>query len=150
LSVFAIVCGAWVPNNPKGACTIQTVSSTKLFYSLRDKIAKTLNAYPQSVKLQYCFSTETKALPCDLTSQQQFQALITQLRPLVVLPILSSGCCSTQVMKPVTVQVFNKDDGDPAAKGDRKVNLIFASPQQELNYLDSDRKLHHLLSRRPP
>jgi hypothetical protein len=137
-------------DNRKGTRTIQTVSSTKLFYSLRDQIAETLNAYPQSVNLQYRFSTETKALPCDLTSQQQFQALIVRLKPLVVPPVLSNGRRSARVMKPVAVQVFNRDDGDPAVKGDGKVNLIFASHQQELNYLDRDRKPQHLLNRSPP
>lgn len=49
--------------------------------------------------------------------------MITLLRPLIIPPLLSSGQRSTCKMKPVSVQIFNKDDKLPSGGGhaDEKV-----------------------------
>jgi hypothetical protein len=117
-------------NDSKNAkCTIETVQSSIGFYTLRDWVAFILKAHPQSVELQYCFSNDRPlALPCDLTSEQEFQAMVDHLRPLIVAPMLHNGKHSSQVMKAVTLQLFNKDDGDPSLmKGDGKVSLRLAA-----------------------
>jgi hypothetical protein len=49
--------------------------------------------------------------------------MVDRLRPLVVAPMLRNGKRSSRVMKAVTLQLFNKDDGDPSLKGDGKVSL---------------------------
>jgi len=105
--------------------TIKTVQSNIGFYRLRDRVALILKAHPQSIELQYRFSNDRpSALPCDLTSEQEFQAMVDCLRPLIVTPMLRNGKHSSRVMKAVTLQLFNKDDGDPSLmKGDGKVSL---------------------------
>jgi hypothetical protein len=93
-----------------GIRMIEIFSSGKLWLSIRDKVAQILNVYPTALHLQYRFSTDPKALPCDLTSQLMFETMISLLWPLVVPHKLANGRRSTCAMKPVTVQVFNKDD----------------------------------------
>ena len=92
---------------------------------MKDQVALILKAHPQAVKLQYHFINDhPSTLPCDLTSEQEFQAMVDRLRPVVVTPRLCNGKRSSQVMKAVTLQLFNKDDGDPSLmKGNGKVSL---------------------------
>ena len=86
-----------------------------------DKLAEMLNIFPTSLHAQYCFSTEHKeSLPLDLTSEVQFNMMMSLLRPLVVPPRTATGRCSTRKMKPIVVQIFNKND-EPAIVKDAKV-----------------------------
>ena len=96
--------------------TIETVQSGIRFYSLRDRVALILKAHPQSVELQYRFSNDCpSALPCDLTLELEFRAMVDHLRPLVIALILCNGKRSSQL--------FNKDNGDPSLmKGEGKVS----------------------------
>ena len=112
--------------------TIKTVPSSIGFHRLKDQVALILKAHPQAIELQYRFSNDCPlALPCDLTSEQEFQAMVDRLRPLIVTPRLHNGKCSSQVMKAVTLQLFNKDDGDPSLmKGDGKVSLRLVTSYQ--------------------
>ena len=117
--------------------TVETVRSSIGFYILKDRVALILKAHPQSVELQYRFSNDRpSALPCDLTSEREFQAMVDHLRPLIVPPMLRNGKRSSRVMKAVTLHLFNKDDGDLSLmKGDGKVSLrLVASHRQQLNY----------------
>jgi hypothetical protein len=130
--------------------TVETVQSSISFYRLRDQVALILKAHPQSVQLQYRFSNDRpSALPCDLTSERELRAMVDRLRPLVVPPMLSNGKRSTRVMKAVTVQLFNKDDGDPSlTKGDGKVSLkLLASHQPATTQLLSRKQLRPISRR---
>jgi hypothetical protein len=113
-----------VNNTEKGSRIVDIVASTTSWFAFQERIAKHLNVYPSSLHIQYRFSTDSKALPCDLTSQDNLDTMITLLRPLVVPPLLANGRRSTRQMKAVTVQIFNKDGGPLAASGDGKVHFV--------------------------
>jgi hypothetical protein len=107
-----------INNRRKGTRTVEIISSMISWDAFEERMGEVLNMYPKSLRLQYRLSTDSpKCLPFDLTSQQQLNAMITHLRPLIVPPLLASGQRSTRKMKPISVQVFNKDD-EP---GDDKV-----------------------------
>jgi hypothetical protein len=78
--------------------------------------------------VQYCLSTETKgSLPCDLTSQEELDIMISLLRPLTIVPaILANGQHSKWAKKAVVVQVFNKND-EASGSGDSKVSDAFVA-----------------------
>ena len=100
-----------VNNREKGSRAVEIVSSTMPWFSLQEKLAELFNIYPASLRAQYRFSTDPKgSLPLDLNTQLHFNTMITLLRPLIVPPRLQSGKRSTRKMKPVAVQVYNKDD----------------------------------------
>ena len=87
------------------------MTSTIPWLTLQQKLAELFNLYPSSLHAQYRFSTDAKgSLPLDLTTRLHFDMMITLLQPLIIPPHLQSGKCSTWKMKPVMVQVFNKDD----------------------------------------
>ena len=105
-----------VNNVQKGSRVVEVIMSTTPWFSLQQKLAELFNIYPSSLHAQYRLSTDAKSsLPVDLITQLHFDTMITLLRPLIVLPCLQSGKHSTQKMKPVTVQVFKKDDRPPSA-----------------------------------
>ena len=97
------------------------ISSLAAWTGFHDKLAEMLNIFPTSLHAQYRFSTEHKeSLPLDLTSEAQFNMMMSLLRPLVVPPRTATGRRSTRKMKPVVVQIFNKND-EPAVVKDAKV-----------------------------
>jgi hypothetical protein len=117
-----------VNNRQKGSRSVEIVSSTTLWCSMHEKLAELFNIYPSLLRAQYRFSSDPKgSLPLDLTTQQHFDTMIALLRPLVVPPRLQSGKRSTRKMKPVTVQVFNKDDeplSQVESRGSGKVSHV--------------------------
>jgi hypothetical protein len=82
-------------NTKKGTCDFKEVSSAALFYLLKKDIAEQLDVFEDNLNIQYCFSTKIKELPCDLSSQLHFHALVVRLRPLIIPPILANGRRST-------------------------------------------------------
>jgi hypothetical protein len=101
-----------VNDRVKGTRTNEIISSTICWASLKYKIAKILDVFPETIHIQYRFSTDNKdSLPCDLMSHGHLITMLTLLQALVVPPLTKSGCPSAKKMKPVTVQIFNRNDG---------------------------------------
>ena len=100
-----------VNNRQKGSCAIKIMTSTIPWLTLQQKLAELFNIYPSSLHAQCCFSMDAKGLLLlDLTTQLHFDMMITLLWPLIIPPHLQSRKRSTRKMKPVMVQVSNKDD----------------------------------------
>jgi len=85
--------------------------------SLQERLAKLLDVYPSSLQVQYRLSTQPKALPLDLQTENDLKMMFTLVQPLVVPQLLANGRRSTRKLKPVTVQIFNK--GDAAVIADK-------------------------------
>jgi hypothetical protein len=102
-----------VENLRKGSCSIEAVSSDIPWVSLQERLAKALDIYPSSLQVQYRLSTQPKALPLDLQCKNDMEMMFMLVQPLVVPPLLASGCRSTRTMKHVTIQIFNKGDTVP-------------------------------------
>ena len=114
-----------INNRQKGSRSVEIVSSTMPWFSMHEKLAELFGIYPALLHAQYRFSTDPKgSLPLDLTTQSHFETMIALLRPLIVPPRLQSGKRSNRKMKPVTVQVFNRDDEPLSAesRGGSKVS----------------------------
>jgi hypothetical protein len=111
-----------ITNMRMGIRKIEMFSSTISWDSLEERMGELLNIYLKNLRLQYRLSTDSsKSLPFDLASQQQLDALITLLRPLIIPPRLANGKKSTRKMKSVSVNIFNKDD-EPGSHTDEKVS----------------------------
>jgi hypothetical protein len=97
---------------------METVSSALSWLQFAKILARLFNIYlPDSLddatmlQAQWRLSTDSKtALPFDLTTQRQYESLLTIVRPLVVPKTTMSGKPSARKMKAVTVQIFNKCD----------------------------------------
>jgi len=108
----------------KQSRTIDVVSSSISLYSLQQKIASALNIYPETLQVQYRFSTDPKdSLCCDLITHGHFNLLLRLLRERTVPAKLANGRRSTRKMKAFTLQVFNK--GDSPYSADVKVRRPF-------------------------
>ena len=78
--------------------------------SLCEHLAKLLDIYPLSLQAQYRLSTGPKDHAVDLQNEMDLKLMIMLVQPLIVPPLLVNGRCSTHKLKPVRVQIFNKDD----------------------------------------
>ena len=99
-----------IANQRKGSRSIQEIQSTITWTALQEDLARLLNVYPSSLQAQYHLSTQPKALPLDLQTENDLNMMVTMLHPLIIPPLLQSGQHSTRQMKPVTVHIFNRDD----------------------------------------
>jgi hypothetical protein len=99
-----------IANQRKGSRSIQEIQSTITWTTLQEDLARLLDVYPSSLQAQYRLSTQPKALPLDLQTENDLNMMVTMLRPLIIPPLLQSGRRSTRQMKPVTVHIFNRDD----------------------------------------
>jgi hypothetical protein len=93
------------------------VQSDITWMSLQECLAKLLDMYPSSLQVQYQLSTQLKALPLDLQTENDLKMMFMLVQPLVVPQLLANGRCSTCKLKPVMVQIFNK--GDVAGLADK-------------------------------
>ena len=78
--------------------------------SLREHLARLLDIYPSSLQAQYHLSTQPKAFPLDLHTENDLKMMVTLVQPLIVPPLLASGWHSTWKMKPITIHIFSKDE----------------------------------------
>jgi hypothetical protein len=92
------------------------IQSTITWSNLQQRLAEALDVYPTSLHAQYRLSTEPKALPFDLISQRNLDAMIALVRPLLVPALLANGLPSKRQLKNVTVQIFNKGDNVSSEK----------------------------------
>ncbi len=99
-----------IANQRKGSRSIQEIQSNITWTSLQEDLARLLDVYPTSLQVQYRLSTQPKALPLDLQTENDLKMMVTILQPLIIPPLLQSGRRSTRQMKPVTVHIFNRDD----------------------------------------
>ena len=99
-----------IANPRKGSRSIEMIQSNVPWVSLRERLAQFLDIYPSSLQAQYRLSTQPKALPPDLQNENDLRMMLTLVRPLIVPPLLANGQRSTRKMKPVTIQIFNRDD----------------------------------------
>ena len=99
-----------IANQRKGSRSIQEIQSDATWTSLQEDLARLLDVYPSSLQAQYRLSTQPKALPLDLQTENDLKMMVAMLQPLIVPPLLQNGRRSTRQMKPVTVQIFNRDD----------------------------------------
>jgi hypothetical protein len=126
-----------INNKRMGIRKIETFSSTISWDNLEERMGEVLNIYLKNLRLQYRLSTDSsKSLPFDLASQPQLDAMITLLRPLIVPPLLASGKKSTRKMKPVSVQVFNKDDELGSHTDEKVCNTLHFESFAWLSILD--------------
>ena len=101
-----------------------TASSGLTLFDLRQKVASSLDIYPNSLQIQYRFSTDLKATPpCDLITHVHFATLMNLLRERCVPRILASGRRSTKNLKQFTLQVFVKGDSPFVGAAEAKVSL---------------------------
>jgi hypothetical protein len=117
---------------------IDVISSAISLYALHQKIASSLNIFPDSLQAQYRFSTDPKGtLPCDLVTHAHFSTLLKLLRERSVPAKLRSGLPSAKRMKAFTLQVFNK--GDSPYSAENKVSKIAqcASAQQSITFFQT-------------
>ena len=89
---------------------IERIQSDISWTDLREIIALRLGIHPSSLQAQYRLSTQPKALPLDLQTENDLEMMLALVEPLVVPPLLANGWCSTHKMKPVTIQIFDKEE----------------------------------------
>src|SRR5882757_5124368 len=98
-----------ISNKQTRSRSMEIISSTTPWFSLQQKLAEILNVYQGSLHVQYRLSCDSKdKYPCDLTSHQHLDTMLTVLRPLIIPARLANGRRSTRPMKAVAVQVFVK------------------------------------------
>jgi hypothetical protein len=108
-----------VLNQYKNNRSIEIIQSKVAWTVLHQWLAKILDVYPTSLQAQYWLSTEPKALPFNLANENDLKMMLTLVKPLVVPPLLANGRRSTRKMKPVTVQVFNKNEAITAVAAEK-------------------------------
>jgi len=99
-----------VANQCRGSQSIELIQSDVSWISLRELLARLLDIYPSSLQVQYRLSTQLKAPPVDLQTENDLKMMVTLVEPLIVPPHLVNGRRSTQKMKPVTIHISNKDE----------------------------------------
>jgi hypothetical protein len=99
-----------IANPHKGSRSIEMIQSDITWVSLRERLARLLDIYPLSLQAQYRLSTQPKALPLNLQNENDLKMMLTLVQPLIVPPLLANGQRSTRKMKPVTIQIFNRDE----------------------------------------
>jgi len=98
-----------VANQCKGSQSIKMIQSDIPWTSLWEHLARLLDIYPSSLQAQYCLSTQLKAFPLDLQTENDLKMMVILVQPLIVPPLLATGRRSTQKMKPITIHIFSKD-----------------------------------------
>ena len=99
-----------IANQCKGSHSIQEIQSDVTWTSLQKDLARLLDVYPSSLQAQYRLSTQPKALPLDLQTENDLKMMVTLLWPLIIPLLLQSGRHLTRQIKPVTVHIFNRDN----------------------------------------
>ena len=99
-----------IANQRKGSRSIEMIQSDITWITLRECLARLLDIYPTSLQAQYRLSTQPKALPLDLQHENDLKMMLALVQPLIVPPLLANGRRSTRKMKPVTIQIFNRDE----------------------------------------
>ena len=80
-----------IANQRKGSHSIQEIQSDVTWTSLQEDLARLLDVYLLSLQAQYHLSTQPKALPLDLQTENDLKMMVTLLWPLIIPPLLQSG-----------------------------------------------------------
>ena len=99
-----------IANGQKGSCKIEPIQSNVSWIILQERLAKLLDIYPSSLQVQYRLSTQPKGPLYDLQHEKDLENMLTWIQPLIVPARLANGQCLTWKLKPLMVQIFNKDE----------------------------------------